>query len=165
MVRSYSTPKAGAGGIELGFAVTNVSPHAVEIGAFGMSTPGGSDAHMGMAHGWVQYTQLYDNQRTIIVTPLNADSPLESWRPVMEYGGGGWEWATQTKAWAEEWVENKQYGGWQIITAELATYALLGGTTSLRSTVVTLRSDSCLQSAAVANAPHPGFRSFTCPPR
>ena len=47
VVRSYSTPKAGPG-LEVAFAVTNVSPHAVEIGAFGMSTPGGSDAHMGM---------------------------------------------------------------------------------------------------------------------
>jgi hypothetical protein len=64
---------------------------------------------MGLDHGWVQFTRTFIDQRTIIATPLNKDSKLESWRPVLEFDGGGYEWTTHTKAWAEEWVENKQF--------------------------------------------------------
>ena len=46
----------------------------------------------------------------MIATPLaGGDSGLEAWRPILEFGGGGWEWVTLSKAWAEEWVENKQW--------------------------------------------------------
>ena len=63
-------------------------------GAFGMSTPAAvaADAHMGLDHGWVQYTRTFVDQRTIIATPLNKASKLESWRPVMEFDGSGYEW-------------------------------------------------------------------------
>ena len=46
----------------------------------------------------------------MIATPLaGGDSGLQAWRPILEFGDDGWEWVTLSKAWAEEWVENKQW--------------------------------------------------------
>lgn len=113
IVRSYSKPKkaVAGGGVEMSFEITNVDTVPVELGGFGMSTPSAqaADAHMGLSHGWVQMTRTFVDQRTVVVTPLNKNSKLESWRPVMDFGGSGYEWTVHTSAWAEEWVETKQF--------------------------------------------------------
>ena len=33
----------------------------------------------------------------MVATPLSPASALENWRPLLEYGGGGFEWAVHTK--------------------------------------------------------------------
>jgi len=45
----------------------------------------------------------------VVATPLSPASALENWRPLLEYGGGGFEWAVHTKAWAAEWEANTQW--------------------------------------------------------
>ena len=45
----------------------------------------------------------------MIATPLSPASALENWRPLLEYGAGGFEWAVHTKAWAAEWEANTQW--------------------------------------------------------
>ena len=113
IVRSYSKPTTAVagGGVVMSFEITNVGAAPVELGGFGMSTPSAqaADAHMGLDHGWVQMSRTFVDQRTIVVTPLNKDSKLESWRPIMDFGGSGYEWTVHTAAWAEEWVETKQF--------------------------------------------------------
>lgn len=125
VVRSYRKPSVGSyndgRGLELAFTLTNTWHKSVEIGSFGMATPTASggigtiqtnianDAHIGGEHGWVEWVRVVVDEQCVLATPLNADSKLESWRPILEYGGGGWEWATHTKAWAEEWLLNKQW--------------------------------------------------------
>ena len=49
------------------------------------------------------------NQACVIATPLSPASALENRRPLLEYGGGGFEWAMHTKAWAAEWEANTQW--------------------------------------------------------
>ena len=49
------------------------------------------------------------DQQCIVATPLNAASRLENWRPIFEFGGGGYEWAVHTRAWADEWERNVQW--------------------------------------------------------
>lgn len=63
------------------------------------------DAHIGGQHGWVEWVRVVEDEQCMIATPLNPSSQLESWRPVFEFGGGGFEWAVHTSAWADEWVE------------------------------------------------------------
>ena len=125
VVRSYRKPSAGSSGdgrgLEIAFTLTNTWNKPVEIGSFGMATPTASggvgtietnianDAHIGGEHGWVEWVRVVVDEQCVLATPLNAESKLESWRPILEYGGGGWEWATYTKAWAEEWLLNKQW--------------------------------------------------------
>ena len=113
--RAYRATAKGA--FELSFELTNVARDAIEVGAFGMSVPSAvsQDVHIGGAHGWVEMTRVHiadslevDSQ-CMIVTPLDAGSALENWRPIFEFGGGGYEWAVHTRAWADEWERNVQW--------------------------------------------------------
>ena len=52
-----------------------------------------NDAHIGGQHGWVEWVRVVVDEQCVLATPLNAESKLESWRPILEFGGGGWEWA------------------------------------------------------------------------
>jgi hypothetical protein len=115
-------PAARTGGaLELVFEVTNVSPGPVTLGAFGMATPaaaGGSgslttniavDANVGGQHGWVEWVRVVEDEQCLLATPLGPHSPLESWRPILEYGGGHWSWEVHTAAWADDWEQNRQW--------------------------------------------------------
>jgi hypothetical protein len=103
VIRSYQRA-SGPGGFEISFNMTNVGTKAVEIGAFGMATPAGNggsdglkssvanDAHMGGSHGWVEWVRIVEDEQCVLATPLNAESKFEAWRPMLEFGGGGWSW-------------------------------------------------------------------------
>ena len=102
----------------ISFTLTNEAAAPVEIGGLGMSVPSAvsQDVHIGGAHGWVEWSRvhiaektLHVDQQCVLATPLNAWSQLENWRPIFEFGGGGYEWSVHTKAWAEEWAKNVQY--------------------------------------------------------
>ena len=133
VVRSYLSPLpipppvssggggGGGGGFEMSFNITNVSPDAVEIGGLGFATPaaGGSagtietnianDAHVGGEHAWVEWTRVVVDEQCVIATPLNRASAMQAWRPMLEFGGGGWEWSVLTASWAAEWEQNLQW--------------------------------------------------------
>lgn len=109
--------RQGAKGLELTFEVRNVGAAALELGSFGMAMPAGvsQDVHIGGASGWVEWLRVHVNEQLeldescIVATPLDNASALENWRPIFEYGGGGFEWAVHTAAWAEEWERNQQW--------------------------------------------------------
>ena len=84
-----------------------------------------NDAHIGGDHGWVEWVRVVVDEQCLLATPLNPESKLESWRPILEFGGGGWEWATYTKSWAEEWIQNKQWP-YESASSHLPCRLLLG---------------------------------------
>ena len=120
VVRTYSKPKGGGPGVEMSFEITNTGKEAIRLGSFGMAMPsaGGTgniettvanDAHIGGEHAWVQWVRIVVDEQTMIATPLNRESKMEAWRPIMEFGGSTEEWATLTAAWAPEWAMNRQW--------------------------------------------------------
>ena len=91
-------------------SIHTVAPCPIPTLAGTIETNVANDAHIGNGHGWVEWVRVVVDEQCVIATPMNPESRLESWRPILEYGGGGvMEWATLTAAWAEEWVENKQF--------------------------------------------------------
>jgi len=71
-----------------------------------------NDAHVGGAHGWVEFVRVVGDEATLLVTPADRiSSPLEAWRPMMEDLGGGdaYEWVVASAAWAAEWANNTQW--------------------------------------------------------
>ena len=60
---------------------------------------------MGGSSGWVEWLRVHVNpqlmldESCVVATPLAPASALENWRPILEYGDGGFEWAVHTKAW------------------------------------------------------------------
>lgn len=116
VLRAYLEGSAGDVGIS--FTLTNEAAAPVEMGGLGMSVPSAvsQDVHIGGAHGWVEWSRVHIAEKTlqvdqqcVLATPLNAWSKLENWRPIFEFGGGGYEWSVRTKAWAEEWERNVQW--------------------------------------------------------
>ena len=114
--RSYLKPSQQQPGLGMQITLTNVDAHdAVEIGGFGFSFPSFSDVHIGGAHGWVEWMRVLISKnltvegQCMIATPLNGNTKLENWRPMFEFGGGGYEWSVHTAAWADEWERNVQW--------------------------------------------------------
>ena len=57
----------------------------------------------------------------VVATPLNLASRLENFRPIYEFGGGGYEWSVHTAAWAAEWERNVQWPYLYMVDALNAT--------------------------------------------
>ena len=119
--RAYLKPAdhggSGAASLGIAFTLTNIASISIEVGAFGMSAPAAvsQDVHIGGSNGWVEWSRVHiakslavDGQ-CVIATPLNPQSALENWRPIFEYGGGGFEWTVHSAAWAAEWERNVQW--------------------------------------------------------
>lgn len=94
----------------LGFAMPEGNGHPPS----GIETSVWNEAHIGGAHGFVEYVRVVDDEATLLVTPergYHNTSRLEAWRPMLEDSGpGGWnnEWTVHSAAWAEEWACNRQ---------------------------------------------------------
>ena len=68
------------------------------------------DPHIGGDHGFVEWVRVVVDEQTLMATAEGAGSGMEGWRPLLEgCGGDDWEWTVHTKAWADEWKENKQF--------------------------------------------------------
>lgn len=78
-----------------------------------------NDPHIGGDHGFVEWVRAVVDEDTLLATAHGAGSGFEAWRPLMEAdnadadgdseGGSHWCWEVYSKAWAEEWAENKQF--------------------------------------------------------
>eukprot|EP00965_Chrysotila_dentata_P217306 6189911-Pleurochrysis_carterae.AAC.5 len=73
------------------------------------------DVHIGGDHGFVEWCRVHVSRalaldaQCLLATPLGRASALENWRPVFEFGGGGFEWTVHSAAWASEWERNVQW--------------------------------------------------------
>eukprot|EP00937_MAST-01D_sp_MAST-1D-sp2_P003192 g3192.t1 len=119
------------GALGVAFEVTNTAAAggaAVELGALGMSVPAAvsQDAHIGGDHGWVEWLRVHVNdaleldQSCVVAAPLvqkdcngtksgGRGGGFEAYRPILEFGGGGFEVTAHSRAWADEWQHNQQW--------------------------------------------------------
>ena len=152
--RAYLKSSEGGGGsLVVSFEVTNTATSAVEIGALGMSVPTAvsQDAHIGGDHGWVEWLRVHVNdaleldQSCIVAAPLiqrdnnsgakatgGGGGGFEAYRPILEFGGGGFELTAHSRAWADEWRNNQQWpfmyvcGSMVMIVLVCTTSSVLG---------------------------------------
>ena len=120
--RSYERSEDGAA-LLVRFTLSSTSAAPLELGALGFAMPESpghppagietvtwADPHVGDEHGFVEFVRVVDDEATLLATPLDAGTPLEAWRPMMEDLGGGdaYEWVAASAAWAEEWANSTQ---------------------------------------------------------
>ena len=117
-----SWAKSGDGnGIILSFTMTNTWTDDLDIGGLGFPMPQAGmqngieesvwlDPHVGGDHGFVESVRVVVDEQTLLATAEGAGTPLEAWRPLLEgCTSDDWEWTVHSKAWADEWAENKQF--------------------------------------------------------
>ena len=124
VTRSYERSADGAA-LVMRFNLTSTASHPIELGGVGMALPESpgqppaglptivwNDPHVGGEHGFVEFIRVVNDEATLLVTAEDKQStPFEAWRPMLEDLGKGdaYEWTVSSKAWAAEWVTNRQY--------------------------------------------------------
>ena len=79
------------------------------------------DPHIGGDHGFAEWARVVVDENVLLATADGAGTPMEAWRPLMEgCTSDDWEWTVHSKAWADEWLENKQFPFLAMDPAEAA---------------------------------------------